>query len=28
VTEILRIERYDAAEDRYELKTLYRREPS
>jgi len=28
VTEILGIERYDAADDRYELKTLYRREPS
>jgi pilus assembly protein CpaF len=28
VTEILRIERYDAAEDRYELKTLYRKESS
>jgi pilus assembly protein CpaF len=28
VTEILRIEHYDATEDRYELKMLYRREPS
>jgi pilus assembly protein CpaF len=28
VTEILRIERYDATDDRYDLKTLYRREPS
>jgi pilus assembly protein CpaF len=26
VTEILRIERYDATEDRYDLKTLYRKE--